>query len=316
MNFDINSRTILKVKHGSHAYGLAVETSDLDVKGICIEPLEYHYGFAKNFEQHIQEASKGYEHDLVIYSLKKFAKLAADSNPNIIEVLFGDDSDILFADSFGEELRTFRDNFLSRKARYTFAGFAHSQLKRIKTHRAWLLNPPKQLPTRKEFGLPETFGVTKTELGAFEVLLDRGSVEQLSNEALALYSRERAWKNMKTQWDQYQNWKANRNPVRAEMEAKFGYDCKHGSHLIRLLRMCSEIMELGKVIVKRHDREELLNIKRGGVSYDALLKEADALEAKCQMLYETSTVLPKSPDINKIDAFIVDLTRRYLEKNP
>lgn len=316
MNFDIASRTILKVKHGSHAYGLAVETSDLDVKGICIEPLAYHYGFAKNFEQHIQEASKGYEHDLVIYSLKKFAKLATDCNPNVVEVLFGADADVLECDSFGEELRAFRDNFLSRKARYTFAGFAHSQLKRIKTHRAWLLNPPKAPPSRKEFGLPETFGVSKTELGAFEALLDAGSAAQLSNEALALFSRERAWKNMQTQWTQYQNWKATRNPVRAEMEAKFGFDLKHATHLIRLLRVCCELLETGKVNVKRADSEELLNIRRGGVSYDALLEEAEALETRCQELYETSTVLPKAPNINKIDDFIVDLTRRYLERNP
>src|SRR5690606_2889873 len=142
MNFDVESRTILKVKHGSHCYGLNTPTSDLDIKGICIEPLPYHLGFAKNFEQFIQEASKGHEHDLVIYSFKKFAKLAADANPTVIEVLFTENEDILFCDSFGLEIREFRQNFLSSKAKHTFMGFAHSQLKRIKTHRAWLRNPP------------------------------------------------------------------------------------------------------------------------------------------------------------------------------
>jgi uncharacterized protein len=315
MNFDVTARTILSVKHGSFAYGLNVETSDLDVKGVCIEPLEYHLGFAKNFEQHIQESSKGYPQDLVVYSLKKFAKLASESNPNIIEVLFGADEDILSVDEFGLELRDFRENFLSLKARYTFAGFAHSQLKRIKTHRGWLLNPPKEPPSRKDFGLPETYGVTKTELGAFENLQATGADVGLSKEVLELYSREKAWKNIQTQWQQYQGWKASRNPVRAALEEKFGLDTKHASHLIRLMRMCKEIMELGKVIVKRPDREEILFIRNGGRDYDSIVQEAEQLEAECEVLYKTSKVLPKSPNINKIDAFVVDLTDRYLKKH-
>lgn len=315
MNFNVESRVILKVKHGSHAYGLNVEGSDLDVKGICIEPLAYHLGFAKNFEQHIQEASKGYEHDLVIYSLKKFAKLAADCNPNIIEVLFGDDSDVLECDIYGEELREFRQNFLSLKARYTFAGFAHSQLKRIRTHRAWLLNPPAEPPSRKDFGLPENMSITKSELGAFEALLERDMAADISKEALTLYTREKAYKNMKTQWEQYQNWKATRNPKRAELEAKFGLDCKHASHLIRLLRMCKEILETGKVVVKRPDREELLFIKTGGRTYEDIVEEAELLDKQCDELYKTSRALPKSPDINKINDFIVDLTDRYLKEH-
>lgn len=312
MNFDIDAHTILKVRHGSHAYGLATETSDIDVKGICIEPLEYHLGFSKRFENHIEEASKGYEFDLVIYSLKKFANLASDSNPNIIEVLFSDDEDVLFSDSFGEELRAFRDNFISKRARYSFAGFAHSQLKRIKSHRSWLLNPPKQPPSRKEFGLSETLKISKSQFGAFETILNEGSFVELSNEALVLYSRERAYKQMMTQWQQYENWKKTRNPKRAELEAKYGYDVKHAQHLIRLMRMCKEILSLGRVIVKRqHDKDELMAIRNGYRSYEEILEEAENLEKICANLYETSSI-PHTPDINKIDAFIVNLTQKYL----
>src|ERR1044072_8096814 len=141
MNFDLDARTILKVKHGSHAYGTNVVTSDVDVKGVCIEPLSHQLGFLHSFEQHELMASRGHSHDLVIYSLKKFAKLAADCNPNIIEVLHVDDSDVLFIDEFGDRLREIRDEFLSKKAKFTFSGYAHAQLKRIKTHRAWLLDP-------------------------------------------------------------------------------------------------------------------------------------------------------------------------------
>lgn len=53
MNFDVNNRTILLVKHGSHAYGLNNEKSDLDLRGICIEPLDFTISCVNNFEQSI-----------------------------------------------------------------------------------------------------------------------------------------------------------------------------------------------------------------------------------------------------------------------
>jgi len=315
MNFDISARTILTSKHGSHCYGLNTPTSDLDIKGICIEPLEYHLGFAKNFEQYIEEASKGKPNDLVIYSFKKFSKLAADCNPTIVEILFTSDEDVIFCNEFGQEVRDFRQNFLSSKAKHTFLGFAHSQLKRIKTHRAWLRNPPSAPPTRKEFGLPETMGMTKAELGAFEALEKREMVEDLSKEAIRLYTLEKAYKNKKTEWDSYQTWLKQRNPVRAEMEKKFGFDGKFALHMIRLYRTCKELLETGQLNVKRVvDREELLSIRNGAWTYERLVEEAEKLEAECDELYKTSTVLPKSPDINKIDGFVVDLTESYLRK--
>lgn len=288
----------------------------MDIKGICIEPLEYHLGFAKCFEQHIEEASKGHPNDVVIYSFKKFCKLAAECNPTIVECLFVEDEDIIFCNEYGQELRDFRDNFLSFKAKHTFLGFAHSQLKRIKTHRAWLRNPPAEPPSRKEFGLPETMGMTKAELGAFEALEKRSMVEELSKEAIALYCKEKAYKNKKAKWDSYQTWLKQRNPVRAEMEAKYGFDGKFAIHMIRLGRMCKELLETGKLNVKRtDDRDDLLSIRNGGWTYEQVVEEAEKLEAECEELYKTSKVLSKSPDINKIDAFVVDLTQRYLSKH-
>src|SRR5690606_20754205 len=102
----------------------------------------------------------------------------------------------------------------------------------------WLRNPPAAPPTRKEFGLPETMGMTKAELGAFEALEKREMVEDLSKEAIRLYTLEKAYRNKKAEWDSYQTWLKQRNPVRAEMEKKFGFDGKFAIHMIRLGRTC------------------------------------------------------------------------------
>jgi hypothetical protein len=44
---------------------------------------------------------------------------------------------------------------VSKKCKFTFSGYAISQLNRIKTHREYLLNPPKKKPERSYFGLNE-----------------------------------------------------------------------------------------------------------------------------------------------------------------
>ncbi len=250
MNFDISNRTILLVKHGSQAYGLALPDSDLDIKGVAIEPLDYHLGFLHRFEQHIEEANKGAPHDLTIYSLKKFAKLATEANPNLIEMLFVDESDVLYQDEFGTRLRAFRENFLSTRARHSFSGYAHSQLNKMRNHHdRWLA------------GLPP------------------------------IHVKE--------------------NPVRAELEAKIGYNAKHASQLIRLMRTCVEILRDGTVKVRRPDRDYLLAIKRGEVSYDAVIAECSALDAECESLY-TKSCLPREPDRVKIDRFVCELTTDFL----
>ncbi len=302
------------MRHGSHAYGTNTSTSDVDEKGVCIEPKEFHLGFLHNFEQHERYVSKGADKDLVIYSLKKFAKLAADCNPNIIEVLHVDQSDVLHIDEFGEELRSIKDEFLSKKARHTFSGYAHAQLKRIKTHRAWLLDPPKAPPSRKDFGLSETMKVSQSELGAFDASVTQGMEIELPREVLTLFTREKQYQSAKTHYDQYMHWKKTRNPARAELEAKHGFDTKHGAHLIRLMRMCKEILVLHKVLVKRPDRDELLGIRAGERSYDDLISEAERLEAECKELYETST-LRHEPDRVKLDGIVIDMTERYLSKH-
>jgi predicted nucleotidyltransferase len=311
MHFNVESRTILLVKHGSHAYGTNIEGSDEDFKGVCIKPKECYFGFMQKFEQHEHMGSKSDGVDKVIYSLEKFASLAAECNPNIIEVLHVDESDVLNMDEFGEQLRSIKDDFLSKKAKFTFAGYAHAQLHRIKTHRAWLLNPPKSVPDRKDFGLLDSTIVSKSELGAFNSMNDQGCADDLPKSVVSLFVKEKAYQAAKTHYDQYINWVKTRNPARAEFEAKFGFDVKHGMHLIRLMRMCKEILVTGKVQVKRPDREELLAIRHGKRSYDDLVGEAEQLEAECDALYETS-ILPRESNRTKINSVIVDMTERYL----
>jgi hypothetical protein len=113
------------------------------------------------------------------------------------------------------------------------------------------------------------------------------------------------YKTRQEEWRSYQGWLVNRNETRSELERKWGYDTKHGMHLIRLMRMCREILEGKGVLVKRPDSEELLAIRNGLWTYDQLLEWAERQETELDELYKTST-LPKSPPILELDKLLVD----------
>ena len=303
------TNTILLVKGGSHAYGLNTETSDLDVRGIVVPPRSYFLGFVNRFEQMVQHQPV----DLTVFGITKFFSLAADCNPNIIEILFTDESDWLqICKPYGEWLIESRDLFLSTKARHTFSGYAMAQLKRIRTHRKWLLTPPTEKPTRAAFGLPEQTVIPADVLGAIEAIEKTNNAGlQFPGHVMEIYARERRYQNELREFQQYENWKKTRNPARAEMEAKHHYDVKHAMHLVRLMRMCHEILSGQDVIVKRPDREELLAIRNGGWTYDQLMEWADAQDAELDALAEAS-MLPRSASRKMLDPLHERIVERML----
>lgn len=234
-------------------------------------------------------------------------ELATKCNPNIIELLFAPEDCIEITTPLWKKLTERRYEFLSAKAYHTFTGYALSQLKRIKTHRNWLLNPPKQKPSRSQFGLNDnSAGVRATAKGV--------DLQKVSPELLAVVKKEQNYKSALAEWKQYQNWKKNRNPVRAKLEAKYGYDTKHASHSVRLLRMGKEILTIGELIVKRPDADELLNIRNGAWSYEYLMGQIEPLQLELEEIYNNKKyVIPYKVDIEQLSNLSVELHEQFWE---
>lgn len=130
--------------------------------------------------------------------------------------------------------------------------------------------------------------------------------------------REREFEGAARQWRHFQQWKAERNPARAALEASHGYDTKHAAHLVRLLRMGREILVSGRVRVWRGDggagdADELRAIRDGAWSYDRLLAEvATEEQALTAIMAERRCVVPAAPDRAAIDALCQDLVEAAL----
>lgn len=134
----------------------------------------------------------------------------------------------------------------------------------------------------------------------------------LDDNLLLVMEKERKYKASKVEWDNYQRWKKTRNPDRAALEEKYGFDSKHGAHLVRLLKMGYEILTTGKVNVSRVgiDADELKDIRNGEWSYDQLIAFTTEAEKKLDEVYaKKAYVVPHVPDRNKVNKLCVELVK-------
>ena len=334
---------IVKMYSGSHAYGMALPTSDVDFRGIfCCDPINLLTPFFP-----VREYEDTSEEDTKYFELSHFVQKALDCNPNIVELLWTDDSDIVFRTPAYDLLKENRHKLLSTKIAHTTTGYAYAQLKRIKGHNKWINDPqPVQPPTQMQFiSLVQNF--TSTKLFKFDPekinkgykLLHYGnniygvyedqksSLFNKDGSLCSQYTKEQQndfigdgvgrktplllvkynaeeYKQSKNKHAQYWEWKNNRNEKRAVLEEEHGYDTKHASHLVRLLRMGEEALTQGEIIVKRPDAAELLDIRHGKKTYKELVEYAEFMENKIKNELYNNSVLPKKPNI-KIAADLI-----------
>lgn len=373
VSFDLRAHTILLVVAGSRAFGVHTDASDVDVKGIAIPPAPYFHGCMSAFDQVTDPgAIATFSQDLTaaereiaarthlegtVFDLRKFLRLTAEANPNLLDLLFCRDEEVRVMTPLGRRLRESRQLFVTARARHTFAGYATAQLKRIETHRKWLLNPPDHAPTRAEFHLPERTVIAADQLAAATAAIrsrvdawdvDLSALAEperldmqhrtaaliaelgitaddrwqagaraigIDENFLVLLDHERHYKAARTNWESYQTWRENRNAARAEGEARYGYDVKHGAHLYRLLKMCREILVTGEVHVWRggRDADEIRAIRRGDWPYERLVGWAKQENVELGEIHDQRRyVVPDSPDRAAIDALCVELVEGAL----
>lgn len=279
---------IFETRFGSHLYGTNTPESDEDFRGVCIPPYFVRENPFQNFEERVWDKGQ----DRTIYSLGKFFKLCTDCNPNIIELLFAPESAVVFTTYAWERIKENSDLFLSSKVRFTFTGYAYSQLERIKRHKKWMDHPIPE-PLRKDFGLDEMpkFGYEKL------LAILTSPPESIREEYIEYAKKEMQYRQASEEYKDFATWEKTRNPKRILLEKKFGYDTKHGMHLIRLLTEGEEILTTGKITLPRPDAEFLLEIRNGSYSYEEILEMAGDIKLKIESF---PTNLPKSPDLDKI----------------
>ena len=129
---------ILRTVVGSGVHGIAIAgTDDHDEMGVYIEPPEFVVGVQSGRDSYIwrtqpEGARSGPgDKDLVLYTLRKYLRLAIKGNPTALLPLFAPERDVLLFNQLGGELRAHRDWFLSAEAVDRFLGYMHAQHERM-----------------------------------------------------------------------------------------------------------------------------------------------------------------------------------------
>jgi hypothetical protein len=133
---------------------------------------------------------------------------------------------------------------------------------------------------------------------------------QMPKDTLGLIMAEKRYHDALREWQGYQHWAKERNPVRQELERKHGFDCKYASHLVRLLRQGIEVMETGELTVFRPDAAELLGIRNGTWTYERTIDYAREMEARLDAA-EKNSPLPSGVDKVAVNTLYQEIVREW-----
>ncbi len=142
--------TVLRGQVGSGVHGTSISgQDDRDEMGLCLEPPQFVTGLARvhaglsatatvefeQFHRHtvwdrpggLANRSGAGDLDVVIYSARKWARLALSGNPSVLLLLFVPDEEIVHRDEIGAELTANAHRFVSALAGDRFLGYLQAQ---------------------------------------------------------------------------------------------------------------------------------------------------------------------------------------------
>lgn len=130
---------ILRTVVGSGVHGIAIAgTDDHDEMGVYVEPAEHVIGLHGRADHYVYRTqpegarSGPGDTDLVMYSLRKYLRLATKGNPTALLPLYAPTDSVLAITPLGEELRALAPAVLSRRAVYRFLGYMNAQRERLR----------------------------------------------------------------------------------------------------------------------------------------------------------------------------------------
>lgn len=311
----LGDKLIFLTLGGSYAYGTNVKKenhqSDIDLRGIRLNPI--------NEILSMKYDDKPFENrdlDVVIYPLKQIINLLSKCNPNTIELLGTKEEHIFLLSKEGKLLRDNSHLFLSQNAYYAFGGYATAQLRRLENALSRGEYPQEKkeehilkILKHKIASFTERFAplcnnkfklyTDKSDKAGYnkEIFMDINLQKYPLRDFNGAYSELR---QIVSDFDKLNH----RNSKKDEEHL-----LKHAMHLIRLLKMGTEILE-GKGIntYRAEDNHFLLDIRNGKYTYDEIFEISSKLEKDFEYAKE-NTCLPKQVDINKIDELTIEINK-------
>ena len=304
---------------GSIAYGTNTPESDIDIRGIALNPAQ-EILIGKDFEQVCDTAT-----DTTVYSFNKMIHLLTQCNPNTIEILGLKQDHYLILDSIGSRLLKNREIFLSKECYKTFGGYAYAQLRRLDNKSARELGA-EQHEHHVMHSIECAVNSFKDRYGLEMFEYIKLSVDTVDGEPTVFADICLDHRPLRDFYGMYQEMfnimrdydKLGKRNKSAIARGKLN---KHMCHLIRLQMMCIDILEKHEIITYREAEHDLLMSIRNGdfltgdnqptAEFDELVAE---YKARMDDAVKSST-LPDKPDYRKIYALQCDVNEEIILNN-
>jgi len=334
---------------GSHLYGTNTPDSDVDTRGVFLLPKEYMFGFLRNCFKVEDKISDTMYHEMkaffqfalkcnpnIIEYLFIPSKRMIKSSPEWEMIVRNRD---LFLSNKAKDTFSGYAFAQMKRIKHHRAWLLHPPKKKPVREDFGMPSNDKSYLSKSQIGaFNEIIAAYLQQIGRYHILKDElfelnkthnykaiiksttnlnfDAVKEIvpfnDNIMLAL-EKEKAYGSALVQWQHYQNWLKNRNPYRAKLEAKFGYDTKHGLHLYRLVSECQELMTTGKITFPRPDAEHLLAIKNGIYTFEQLMEKFEKVNDELEEILKDS-ILPDNPEAVKIDEMCIKINKIYLNE--
>ena len=317
---NLGNNIIILTLGGSHAYGTNNDNSDLDIRG-CALNSKMQILTNENFEQLVHEAT-----DTTIYAFNKLISLLSNVNPNTIEMLGNKPEHYFYVSPIGQELIDNSHLFLSKKAVYSFGGYANQQLRRLENKSNRLVGQAQNEEhiyktiehasydfKNRYFSMPND---------AIKLYIDKAVQEGYDTEIFMDISLNHyPLRDYKDMWSEMQSivksyGKIGKRNEKAIEHNKLG---KHMMHLIRLYMMCLDILEKEKIITYRENEHDFLMDIRNGKFLDnnrqptaEFYEIVNDYEKKLEYAKQ-NTNLPDSPNYKAINEFVASVNERVVK---
>ena len=299
---------------GSHAYGTNNENSDIDIRGVATNSAT-DILTRKGFEQVTNEAT-----DTTVYSLEKIVSLLSNCNPNTIEILGLEPWQYIKVTDVGQALIDNADMFLSKRAIYSFGGYANSQFLRMKRLAIRYVPQPEQEEhilksiEHARYTFPRSYFEYPED--SIRLYIDKAVNPDYETEIfMDVNLTHYPLRDYKSMWTEMNEVVKSYNKIGKRNRHAIEHNklSKHMCHLVRLFLMCFDILEDGKIVTyRRKDHDFLMDIRNGKYLDDnqqpipEFYEIVDELENKLEH-YKNTNSLPDNPDYKRINKFLADV---------
>jgi predicted nucleotidyltransferase len=183
---DLHQYVIYRCVVGSQAYGLAVDDSDVDRRGIYLPPAALQwslYGIPEQIED--PETQECY------WELQKFIILALKANPNVLECLYTPLVETV--SPVAKELLDERQRFLSKLVYQTYNGYVLSQFRKLE----------QDLRNQGELKWKHVMHLIRLLISGVTILRENKVPVKVDDHREQLMSI----RNGKVEWDDVNNWR-------------------------------------------------------------------------------------------------------------